>query len=145
MATASAAAILFSLNAAALELLPFTIVRTRGIWGLRSDQAAASEDYSASMGIAVVNDQAVAVGVTAVPTPETDRGSDLFFVYESLAGFFEFKTNDGLLEKGQWIRFDSKAMRKVDIGQDIVVTAETSALSAGAIGHFSARMLVKLH
>ena len=144
LATASAAAVQYSLNAAALALRPFTIVRTRGVFGLRSDQDGANEDYSASMGWSVVSDEASAVGVTAVPTPETERASDLFFVYESLAGFLISDAN-GQLEKGQWRQFDSKAMRKVDIGQDVIVTVETSAISAGAISHISARMLVKLH
>jgi len=145
LAGPSVAALFFSLNAAALALRPFTVVRTRGVFGVRSDQSGASEDYSGSLGIAVVSEQASAIGVTAVPTPETDRASDLFFTYESLAGFLQRDSAVGMEELGKWKDIDSKAMRKVDIGQDLVVTVETSAISLGAIVHFSARMLVKLH
>ncbi len=144
LAAADTATLVFVLNTAALALRPFTVVRTRGMWGLRSDQQAASENYSASMAMSVVSEQASAIGVTAIPTPETDRGSDLFFVYESAAGALGFDV-DGSLERGKWREFDSKAMRKVDISQDIVWSVETSSISSGVITHLSARMLVKLH
>ena len=84
IATATTATLVTSLNAAALAIRPFTVVRTRGLIGLRSDQAAASEEQAIGYGKAVVSDQAVAIGITAVPTPVTDSGSDYFHVYESL-------------------------------------------------------------
>ena len=145
LGSASTAALIGTLNAAALALRPFTVVRVRGHFGLRSDQVSADEDYSASLGVAVVSSQAAAIGVTAVPTPETDRGSDLFFVYESLAGHFRFTTGVAYIEAGHWKDFDSKAMRKVDGDQDIAIVTETSAISLGAIPHVSFRMLLKLH
>ena len=49
-------ALVQSLNALALALRPFTIVRTRGSVLVNSDQNAASEDYGASFGEAVVSD-----------------------------------------------------------------------------------------
>ena len=73
------------------------------------------------------------MGASAVPTPETDRASDLWFVYESLAGKLEVTTDVGRYEAGKWKEFDSKAMRKVDIGQDLVVVAEASGVSLGCI------------
>ena len=76
---AAGGTIMFSLNAAALALRPFTIVRSRFEVGIISDQTAATEDQLGAIGMAVVSDQAVAVGVTAVPTPITDMGSDLWF------------------------------------------------------------------
>jgi len=60
-------------SAGALELTPFTVIRTRGIITLRSDQIAVSEDQSVSYGHAVVSTQAVAIGISAIPTPITDR------------------------------------------------------------------------
>ena len=144
-AAANNSSIIYTLNAAALALRPFTIVRTRGMFGLRSDQAAVSEDYSASIGMAVVSDQAVAIGATAVPTPETDRSSDLFFLFETLAGKLEVTTDVGRFEAGYWKEVDSKAMRRVDQGQDLVVVGEASAVSLGCVVHTSFRMLVKLN
>ncbi len=144
---ANTAALILSLNTAALALRPFTVVRTRGFLGVRSDQAAVSESYDGALGLAVVSDQASAIGVTAVPTPFTDLGSDMFFVHEMLFGRFSFLSSIGhqanLIEP--WKSFDSKAMRKVDDDQDVVVTIESSSLSSGTVVTTAARMLVKLH
>ncbi len=53
---ASAPGILLSLTAAELALRPFTVVRVRGKFAIRSDQLAATEDYSGALGYAVVSD-----------------------------------------------------------------------------------------
>jgi len=134
---------MFSLNAAALALRPFTIVRTRMELQLRSDQAAAIEFQRASFGLAVVSDQAVAVGVTAVPTPFTDMGSDLWFVHQNLWGDESNLTDR--TRPSTYVTIDSKAMRKVDIGQDIVVVAEFGTGGGGAILGAAGRMLVKVN
>ncbi len=140
---ASTAVLVFSLNAAALALEPFTVIRTRGLLQLTSDQEAAAENSRLGFGIAVVSDQATAIGVTAVPTPITDMGSDLWFVYELM--FHNFTpTPAGIGPNYNQHRFDSKAMRKVDIGQDIVVTVEQQA-AVGSILAMGFRMLIKLH
>ncbi len=132
-----------SLNAAALALRPFTIVRTRGIFHVASDQTAATESYMGDLAMAVVSDQASAIGVTAVPTPLTDKGSDLFFVYEQGVGRFQFSDATGIFEAGKQISWDSKAMRKVDDDQDVVLVVENEL--AGCVVRSSGRMLVKLH
>ncbi len=145
MAAASTAVLASSLNAAALSLRPFTVIRTRLVFYARSDQQAASEQYSVALGFAVVSDQAIAIGVTAVPTPDTDRDSDLFFVYEDLVGRFTFSDATGFIEQGVTKYIDSKAMRKVEGGQDVAIVLESTTLSAGVIGHIAGRMLIKLH
>ena len=81
LATGGADTLVFSLNAAALALRPFTIVRTHFELALASDQAAAIEHQIAGVGIAVVSDQAVGVGVTAVPNPITNMGSNLWLMH----------------------------------------------------------------
>ena len=133
-----------SLSAAALALRPFTIVRTRGVMHVISDQTVGTETYGADLGFAVVSEQASSVGVTAVPTPLTDKGSDLFFVYEQVFSRFEFKTAVGFeAATGTLLKFDSKAMRKVDGDQDLVITLENEI--AGCSVMTSARILLKLH
>ena len=67
-----------SLNAGALALRPFTMVRVRGVIRLETDQLTTTEFQEIAFGLAVVSDQAVAVGVTAVPSPVSDNGSDLW-------------------------------------------------------------------
>ena len=145
---ANAAQLVIQANAALLALRPFTIVRTRGVVLSRSDQLSANEDYSASMGWCIVSDQASAIGVTAVPTPVTDLGSDLWYVHETLFGRFDSGTNVGLTELGgpaSWVRYDSKAMRKVEDGQDVVMVMESTALNTGIEIDHQARFLIKLH
>ncbi len=135
-----------SLNAAALALTPFTVVRTRGILHINSDQSAADESYGVDLGMAVVSAQASAIGVTAVPTPLTDKGSDLFFVYEQLFGrlFVGGGSGTGVpTMASNFLQWDSKAMRKVQDDEDVVLTIENEI--AGAIAIVSFRMLVKLH
>ncbi len=141
-------ALVLSLNAAALALRPFTIVRTRGVLHVFSDQEASSELYGASFGIAVVSDQATAIGVTAVPTPTTDSPSDLWMVYEFLIGRFAVATGASIAHVGMERIVDSKAMRKVEDGQDIVQVVEgpgAGLASTGSIISGFNRTLVKLH
>ena len=40
---------------------------------------------------------------------------------------------------------DSKAMRKVEDGEDLVVVVETNSVSNGAVAVSSYRQLIKLH
>jgi len=63
---------------------PNTIIRVRGSISVLSDQEAQSERPFGAYGFAVVSDQALAIGVTAVTTPMADAISDLWFVH----GFF---------------------------------------------------------
>ncbi len=140
----STAVLISTFNAAALALRPFTIVRTRlGGW-YGSDQDAATEEYGAAYGSCIVSDQASAIGVTAIPTPITDLGSDAWFLHMIWGGRFEFNDATGFGDVGQVISVDSKAMRKVDIGFDLVSVAEAS-LGTGSRINLGGRMLVKLH
>ncbi len=147
LGTANTANLLTSLNAAALALRPFTVVRTRGYWQIRSDQIGATELLQAAYGQCVVSDEAVAIGVTAIPTPSTDNNSDLWFVYEAAGAAFQFNSGVGV---ENWagsapLAIDSKAMRKVEDGQDLVEVIENSPLSDGVTIQTFTRTLVKLH
>ena len=142
--TATGGTIIFSLNAAALALRPFTIIRTHFELALRSDQNSVNEVQAVALGMAVVSDQAVAVGVTAVPTPDTDMGSDLWFAHKIL--YAEETTLATLTKEGTRVSLDSKAMRKVDIGQDLVIVGEMiAAISSGLTFTCGGRMLVKVN
>ena len=148
LAAVTSVALVTQLNAAALALRPFTVVRSRGVLLVRSDQTAAGEAYGASYGSAVVSEQASAIGVTAVPTPTVDSNFDLWFIYEFILGRFDFGTAVGFTDVGIERIIDSKAMRKVEDGQDLVGVVEGPSSTAGAdgsvIGGF-VRHLVKLH
>ncbi len=142
--TAAGGTIYYSLNAAALALRPFTVVCSRFELFLLSDNAAGAELQAAAFGFAVVSDQAAAIGVTAVPTPVTDMGSDLWLLYKYCLGSGNVAgTLSG--QQGFTYSVDSKAMRKVDIGQDLVGVAELDAVGSGLSLTVAGRMLVKLH
>ena len=146
LAAASTASLTHTLNAAALALRPFTIVRTRGYWHVRGDQTIASENYGASLGYSVVSDQALAIGITAVPLPETDKSSDKFFLFESLMGRLQFVSGIGIQDPaGLSSTFDSKAMRRVEEGEDVAFVAETGLTVTSGFVNSGWRMLVKLH
>ncbi len=145
LASANVAVLVTTANAALLALRPFTIVRTRGYLLMNSDQSGATEDWQMTYGHAVVSEQAAAIGVTAVPTPNADRGSDLWYVYEEGAGQVLVSTAVGIVHLDRVYRFDSRAMRKVEDGQDVITVAETGSLSDGAQIVAAGRFLIKLH
>ena len=92
----------------------------------------------------MVSDQAVAIGVTAVPTPITDQGSDLWYFYDQVFGRFG---GTAVEEVGVNRIIDSKAMRKIDEGQDLIMVFETpgSAMSVSHVSVIGGRFLIKLH
>jgi len=143
--TAPGGTISNTLNAAGLALRPFTIVRTRLYADVSSDQVAATEHQFTAVGFCVVSDQATAIGVTAVPTPVTDLGSDLWFMHQWLSSEITVVSAVGLAQISEQFQFDSRAMRKVEEGQDVVLVKEVSALGGGASVFTAGRMLVKLH
>ena len=145
MSAGSTAILVTSLNAAALALRPFTIVRTRGVFGVISDQVAVTEDAIVAYGETVITDQAVAIGVTAIPTPITDSGAD-WFVFDTSWARLQFASAVNVHNEFIALRdIDSKAMRKVDEGQDLVTVIETASISSGAIVVSFSRTLIKLH
>jgi len=146
IAAASTATLIRSLNAAALALRPFTIVREHFFLSLQSDQAVATEDQQVGFGACVVSDQASAIGVTAVPTPLTDLGSDLWMLWTFLQSSLLFSDATGIMQfVGHRRDVDSRAMRKVIDGQDYINVAETPSTSLGLTLTSIGRVLVKLH
>ena len=136
--------LLGSFNTAALEARPFTIIRTRLIVHVESDQSAASEVTRGGFGITVVSDQAVAAGAASVPAPIANTDAP-FFVYEAFINSFELGDATGFVQpSGTLLTVDSKAMRKVGINEDVAVVGQTAG-AAGSIITVAGRMLVKLH
>jgi len=133
--------LILSLNVAALAFRPFTLVRTYLEIALQSDQAAAIERQSIAVGMAVVSDQSVAIGITALPLPVTDADSNLFYLHQ-----FVFGDESNLTDRTRpqtRLSVDSKAMRKVEIGQDIVLVAEGMGLDSGWSVSVAGRFLIK--
>jgi len=125
---------------------PATIVRTRGVLSVASDQTIASEFPFGAVGMAVVTDQAFAAGAGSIPAPYTESDADTFFLWEPFAAGMIFKTGVGI-DTTPWtqIPFDSKAMRKVDDNSTAVVMIENASATDGLQFIITFRMLVMLH
>ena len=123
--------LLVSFSAAALaSITPGTIVRTRGLMSVASDQGAASEFQIGAMGIGLFNDVARALGPTGLPGPSTNANDDRWFVHQFFGNSF-FRSASGL--DGQFATqyvIDSKAMRKIDDSDGLCLMIE----NAGAFG-----------
>ncbi len=137
--------LLSQLSAAGLALRPFTVIRTRGMLEVGSDQEAADEAQLGAYGACVVSDQAVAIGITAVPTPITDSDSDLWFAYQMAMTSFKFGDATGFANVGKSFEIESKGMRKVEEGQDMIEVIENSSVGSGLNMLVGARQLIKLH
>jgi len=138
---AGAATLIFTLNAAALALRPFTVIRTHFGFLQFSDQAAVIENQLVAVGMAIVSDQAVAVGITAIPTPMTESGSSLWFAHKLLYSR-EQSITDRAQPAGVW-DLDSKAMRKVEVGSDLAIVLENSTVGSGSVTAIGGRILIK--
>ncbi len=135
---------LSSLNAAALALRPFTVIRTRARISLVSDQTAATELARGAYGRMVVSDQASGVGATAIPFPVNNSDAP-WFVWEPILHNFVVNTAVGFESPGGTItEIDSKAMRKVGNNEDLVSMFELVSAN-GCIISVVGRTLVKLH
>ena len=140
----SVAVLLQTLNAAGLALRPFTIVRSRMLLHVESDQTAAGEVPQGVFTHGVVSEQAAAAGVASVPSGVTEAEGD-FFVYEGFIDSFIFGDGTGFIEPaGINIVIDSKAQRKVGINEDIAQVIELRT-AFGATVAVEGRMLIKLH
>ena len=84
--------------------------------------------------------------VTAVPTPVTDLDSDKWFVYEALGNRSITATAVGFDGQASVSKeIDSKAMRKVVDGDQLVGVVETDANSNGVLFRVAMSHLLKLH
>ena len=144
---ASATLLVASLSAAALLLRPFTILRTRMFLHYSSDQQAVGEEPFGSYGQIVVSEQAVAIGVTAIPNPSGVSGDPEadWFVWQAVSSRIKFASAVGFEESvGVQYVIDSKAMRKVDSNQDVVTIFDQES-AFGASLTTNGRMLIQLH
>ena len=124
---------------------PETIIRVVGELNVQSDQAAGSERPFGAIGLCVVSDQAFAIGVSAMPTPATDPESDLWlmhcFWHVSVA---EAGTVASLSNISQSVDLSSKAARKVNADQTVVLIMENVSGTHGCEFDIGMRLLSKL-
>ncbi len=142
--TTNTATLIGILNAGALALRPFTILRTRLVIQLRSDQQAAAENPTGAYGEIVVKESATTAGIGSLPTPLTEPDAD-FHVYQGMTSSFTFITAAGFESNaGRQYTIDSKAMRKVGPQDDIATVFEMRNVGGG-IMNVEGRILIQLH
>jgi len=87
------------------------------------------------------------VGVSAVPTPLSEMESDFFFFHKIMIASIALATVVGFDgSDGEVFEIDSKAMRKVNEDEDVLIIAEiNSAFGAGTVMRTGGRILIKEH
>jgi len=105
-----------------------TILRTRGMFAVETDQSAASENQLGAFGMIIVSDNAAAAGVASIPGPATEASDDGWFVWVPIVQRWELGTFVGF-DSHQSVQYeiDSKAKRIVQAGQTIAVVVESVA------------------
>ena len=134
---------LFILDQSFTETEPFTVLRTRGMITVVSDQAGATERAFGALGLCVVSDQALAAGAGSLPDPVADKGSDLWFMYQAWSAFFKFGTGVGFNDVSRVFDFDSKAMRKVSPDEAVVMMVGNGSSTDGVDFLLDFRMLIQ--
>ena len=121
-----------------------TLIRTRGVLSVRdASTPTADKDFVGAMGMCVVSDEAVAAGAASIPGPWNNSEWDGWFVWIPYLFRIEFSSVSGIQIPGSVeIPFDSKAMRKVHLGDSIAVMVESESASCAAAISF--RQLYKL-
>ena len=103
-----------------------TILRTRGLMGVLSDQSLAPEDQVGAWGIVRVTDIALAAGAAFISGPITERNDDGWLIWQP----FMASRNATTLEMTTF-PFDSKAMRIIEEGFALAVMVENASPDFG--------------
>ena len=122
-----------------------TIIRTRGIFAWTTDNDASAEEQLGAFGIAVVSEPAATVGITAIPTPVVDAAWGGWLYHTYFASRTAFATAVGKeYDAVHQIVIDSKAMRKVDEDDRVVMVVENASPDGMKFWN-SERILTKVH
>jgi len=133
-----------------------TIVRVRGDFLFRLLTASAvSDGFFGAVGLALFNDTAIAIGITALNTPITDEGWDgwMWHHYFSCIATGQISAAGASVSGGQQdnvaaavrIDVDTKAMRKIPVGMSLAVVVQVTVNdTANGQYHFNSRVLTKL-
>ncbi len=134
-----------TLNAAALALRPFTIIRSHLLIAWASDQEAADEDALGVYAETIVSEQASAAGVASIPDPGSDADAS-WYVFQPMHQQFRFSSAAGFESVvGRQYIVDSKAMRKVGNNDDSVAVVSNNDATHGATIAMVGRFMIKLH
>jgi len=121
-----------------------TVIRTRGLFGIASDQVSSGEDQIGAVGICVVSEAAVSVGISAVPLPDSDAGWGGWLWHSYFAARLSFASSIGFQPNMLVLTvIDSKAMRKVGDEDRLIMVVQNSSSSHGIVFFDSFRIYSK--
>ncbi len=131
-------------SAVLLDTTPFTVIRTRGIVSFSSDQIAANEEQLGGVGLAFTTERARAAGIASLPVPVTSINDDSFFWLQFHGGNFRISSAVGVNpDMATNYEIDSKAMRKVESNDALVLVAENNHATNGFQVAVFIRILIK--
>ena len=132
---AAATTLVASLNAAALALRPFTMIRFIGDLWVMTDQTAATEFPFGAIGMAVGDDRAVTAGVASFPRPSTETADSDWVMHLNWACGIRFATAVGFdASPMNHFHYDQRGSRKLAIGDDLALLFQNLNNNDG--GHF---------
>ena len=135
-------AVLLGSFAAPDNTVELTILRSVGFFSIGSDQSSATETQVGAIGMGIVTDNALAVGITAIPDPVTERDADIWFFYRSFGQRFLFKDATGTQHNDlQTYEFDSKAKRILRDDESIAIVIANAHGTHGLAVLFGIRIL----
>jgi len=132
-----------------------TMVRLRGEFMARLLSATAAGDgFFGAVGVALFNDTAISIGITALNTPITDEGWDGWLWHRYFAIMAVGPISGAAAERLGQVHnvtaavrheVDSKAMRKVPVGMSIAVVIQVTVDTTATMQwQFNSRTLSKL-
>ena len=124
---ANAKVLMASFDPVATGMEKPTIIRNRGELSVRPTSFASDAGIVGAYGMAIVSDQAAAIGITAIPGPFTEAEWDGWLVWHSFSMFLEFGDATGRFMADRAIIVDSKGMRKISDNETLVVVAESQS------------------
>ena len=125
---------------------PLTLVRTRGLAHVASDQLAGTEPQLFSHGVAVVKESARVAGAASLPDPLVDADDSVWQSWGQVFNLTQLNSAVGFdASAGKSEVIDSKSMRKVVTGESIVLMGANSHATAGLQVTIGLRFLFKLH
>jgi len=128
LTTTQAAIITFSTD------ISETVLRSRGEILIVGNPNAAADNEVVAMGLAVVSDEAVAVGGAALPSPIASPDFDWFwFHYVLLQDLVSVVPTPDSIGMNARVTIDSKAMRKASPNHSVVLIAELATGEMSAV------------
>jgi len=120
-----------------------TIVRTRGMISVWTDQVATSESPFGALGMGIVSAEAATAGAASIPAPYSNASWDGWMVHQYFHAPMTFGDATGFAALGATFEFDSKAMRKITPDDVLVVMVENASASDGLLFNLDFRILKK--